>query len=404
MSRTAVLGALSCALALAPAALGASREVRKTAPAKDGMVVEVENLAGTVRLVPASGAEVEVVARLVAEGSSASESEKLLALLDVAFEANGDRVTAKARYPVDEYSTIHYPDPRRHEEEHGLLSLFGSSRSTVRYQGRRVTVVSGRRKSAPTLFADFEVRVPRGVAVSVHEAAGFVTGGDLHSAVKVDGDAADVKLRGTGGVRIHTGSGDVVVRDVDGEARLDTGSGDVTLDGAKGAVELRTGSGDVKAFRVEGDVVIGTGSGDASLTDVAGKLVRITTGSGTLTLDHVTGALELSTGSGDVHGRALGRAESLVVDSGSGNVSLEGDLSDAREIRLGTSSGDVELWLARALPMRLVALTSSGEIDVDVADVRTVRKSEHELVAEVGSASTPVRIETSSGNLRVSAR
>jgi len=121
-------------------------------------------------------------------------------------------------------------------------------------------------------------------------------------------------------------------------------------------------------------------------------------------LDHVTGALEISTGSGDIQGRALVSADSLRADTGSGNLTLQGDFTGVREIRLETSSGDIELSLARTLPMRLVAKSSGGDIDVDLPELHTVRKTEHELVAEVGGGGTPVRIETSSGSVRVAAR
>src|SRR5512135_1813936 len=148
MIRPVAFGALSCALALASSvpltARAESREVRKAVPAHDGFVVEVENLAGTMRLEAASGTDVEVVARLHAEGNGDAETKKLLSQLDVDFESTPGRLTARARYPVDEVRTIRYPDPRRRDEDHGFLSFLNASRSTVKYQGRRVTVVSGR--------------------------------------------------------------------------------------------------------------------------------------------------------------------------------------------------------------------------------------------------------------------
>jgi DUF4097 and DUF4098 domain-containing protein YvlB len=167
---------------------------------------------------------------------------------------------------------------------------------------------------------------------------------------------------------------------------------------------LHTGSGDVVIKHVKGDVSLGTGSGDARLLDVEAKNVKVSTGSGNVALDRVSGALDLSTGSGDVEGRALSAAPAVHAETGSGNLTLHGDLSAAREIRLDTSSGDVDLSLERPVAMRLTAHTSSGDIVVDVPDMRTVKRSDHELVAEVGGGAVPVSIETSSGNVRVEAR
>ncbi len=400
------LGALACALVLSlPAAASDSREVRKTLPARPGLTVEVENLAGTVRIEAATGNEVEIVAHLHAEGDDDAETKKLLSLLDVAFEGTGDRFAARAVFPVESHGTIHYPDPQRREEEHGFLSLFGISRSTVRYQGRRVTVVSGRRRHAPTLYADFRLRVPAGVAVSVRHAVGLVTGGGLKGAAAVDAQSADVKLHGIGGrLDVKTGSGDVAIRDVDGDSNVQTGSGDVSFDGARGAVALHTGSGDVTLKNARGDVKASTGSGDVTLADVESKTVSASTGSGNVVLERVSGSLELETGSGDVHATRVTSLERVHVETGSGNVVLRGDLSAARDVKLDTSSGDVSVSLDRPLAMRLDVRASSGDISVDLPDMRTVRRDDHALVAEVGSGGATFHVQTSSGDVHVGAR
>jgi DUF4097 and DUF4098 domain-containing protein YvlB len=405
MTRLA-LGALSCALALSlPAAAAESREVKKTVPARTGLTVEVENLAGTVRIEAATGSDVEIVAQLHAEGDDDAETKKLLSLLDVAFEDSGSRVGARAKYPIDSYGTIHYPDPRHRAEEHGFLSFLGIDRSTVRYQGRRVTVVSGRRRHAPTLYADFRLRVPAGVSVSVRHAVGLVTGGGVKGATAVEAQSADVKLHGIGGgLEIRTGSGDVLVRDVGGESRVETGSGDVSFDGARGAAALHTGSGDVTLKNVRGDVKASTGSGDVTLTDVEAKTVSASTGSGNVVLERLSGSLEIETGSGDVHATRVTSLEKIHVETGSGNLVLRGDLSAARDVKLDTSSGDVSVSLEAPLAMRLEARTSSGDISVDLPDMRTIRRGDHALVAEVGSGGATFHVQTSSGNVRVEAR
>jgi len=415
------LGALACALVLSlPAAASDSREVRKTLPARPGLTVEVENLAGTVRIEAATGNEVEIVAHLHAEGDDDAETKKLLSLLDVAFEGTGDRFAARAVFPVESHGTIHYPDPQRREEEHGFLSLFGISRSTVRYQGRRVTVVSGRRRHAPTLYADFRLRVPAGVAVSVRHAVGLVTGGGLKGAAAVDAQSADatwptlpatdtarprvVTVQAAARLRTLQPSARATIRDVDGDSNVQTGSGDVSFDGARGAVALHTGSGDVTLKNARGDVKASTGSGDVTLADVEAKAVSASTGSGNVVLERVSGSLELETGSGDVHATRVTSLERVHVETGSGNVVLRGDLSAARDVKLDTSSGDVSVSLDRPLAMRLDARTSSGDISVDLPDMRTVRRDDHALVAEVGSGGATFHVQTSSGDVHVGAR
>jgi len=54
--------------------------------------------------------------------------------------------------------------------------------------------------------------------------------------------------------------------------------------------------------------------------------------------------------------------------------------------------------------MHLSATTSSGDISVDLPNMRNVKKGEHELIADIDGGGAPFRIRTSSGNVSVVSR
>lgn len=358
---------LALALAVAPAALGATREVRQPIPAGEGQTIELTNLAGEVRLEEAAAGEGEIVALLHAEGEDDAETRTLLAGLDLKVEAAAGRFAATVRYPLALADTIRYPRKGTHEPEEGFLGAFlrRLSRTNVRYQGRRVTVIRSESSDAPLLYADVVVRVPRGASVRVSHRVGGIEG-EAPGAVTVDAAAADVHLSRAGGrTEVETGSGDVVVRHVPAGTSVHTGSGDVRVEEITGAVTLDTGSGDVWVKRVRGDAAISTGSGDVRVEDVT-----------------------------------PGR---FSVDTGSGNVTVAADLSSAREATVHTGSGDVTMRLT-ADAVRLEASTGSGDVSVSVPGMRTIRREDGHVVAELGTGGIPVRVSTSSGDVRLVAR
>lgn len=143
----------------------------------------------------------------------------------------------------------------------------------------------------------------------------------------------DLVLRLPAGARVavKTGSGDVRLDAIAGDARVETGSGDVSVHTFGGdALVLSTGSGDIDAAELWSlEVDAETGSGDVGLAFVeAPERVRSTTGSGDqeLRLPCAAYDVETHTGSGDV------RVDGIQVDS-----------SAPRRLELETGSGDISV-------------------------------------------------------------
>ena len=149
--------------------------------------------------------------------------------------------------------------------------------------------------------------------------------------------SGSVEAEGTGDVRADSGSGDVELLSVRGDADLRTGSGEVVVDDARGgSVVARTGSGDITVTR----------------SDVARTSAR--TGSGDVEVELRTAPDEVlaRTGSGDVDVALPSGPEEYAVTartgSGDQDVDVRTDPESDRVVDVETGSGDASVLYADA--------------------------------------------------------
>jgi DUF4097 and DUF4098 domain-containing protein YvlB len=365
---------------------GAERTITRAFDAEQEMVVELENLAGHIVLAGTSaGAQVGVEAVVTARADSQEEADRLADSLELVFDESHRRLVITAIYPVDDHQVYLYPGE---EVVEGIAHLFGSSKSKMRYQDTRVTVVNRPTYEAVMLFADIRLTLPAGVSAEVGHGVGRI-------------EAEDVE----GGLVLSSKSGRIEVLSGVGDLEVGTLSGDIRVSEHVGNVGADTGSGDIDIFSVAGDVWADTGSGDVTVRGMEGDSLTAETGSGDIELDDVNGSVMADTGSGDVSGSDMFLGARLVCDTGSGDVDLSGDLSRVEEMALTTGSGDIDLELLATIPaLYLYIHTSTGDIDVDLPDLEIVRSEHRHLEARVGAASSKAKIETGSGSVRISAR
>lgn len=344
--------------------------------------LELVNLAGIVTIERHDG-DLEIEAAIHAAADSDEEAETLVHSLDLAIEENDGRVVVVARYPVDDHRRYYY---RRDRHASGMGLWLGVSRTTVRYQGQRITVTSTPRDAA-VLWVDFTIRAPEGIDVEIANRVGTIEATDFRGSLNAGAASGDIHVAGGGG-----------------DLLIDTGSGDVSIDAFNGDVRAETGSGDVEVSKTRGSVWADTGSGDIYLTDVEGETISASTGSGDIVLAAVAGTILCETGSGDVDGEAVRVGERLIAGTGSGRVTFEADLSAAEAIRLETGSGDIDLRLLDGVPsLHLVVATSSGDIDVRLPGLQVIERQRRRLEARTDGGEVPVEIRTSSGDIRVRA-
>lgn len=174
------------------------------------------------------------------------------------------------------------------------------------------------------------------------------------TAVKLTTFTADIAVVGrTGGADVATGTGTIVLDEVDGDVRLRFGSASSRVERVTGSATVRSGSGDAIFGEIRGDLEAGFGSGDLQADVVRGSS-RLRAGSGNLRLDAVHGDVDFTCGSGEMSlGLPAGVSARLDVRTGSGQVRSDLPIDDDRTgsgpaitVRARTGSGDVRLFRA----------------------------------------------------------
>ncbi len=339
------LCALAVLLAVAPLAAESTRTLHASLAVDSSTAFAVDNLAGTMSVVPGPGSEVTAVATVHAENEELASRVRF----DEVRGKDGRR-TLRVIYNDAAQHVVRYP------------AAHGTSR--VHYDGRRVEVSSNR---GDVLWAEVVVQVP---------------------ATKVDGVFRNM----VGTLRAER---------LQGRLTLDTASGDIEVSRLMGEVKADTGSGDVDAEQLSGSFDCDTGSGDCTITGFDGDTLTLDTGSGdvkghNLRADRVSA----DTGSGDVVLRDAD-VESFEGDTGSGGILLENSGDRLVKMDADTGSGDVKVRLPSDATFELRADTGSGDIGCGFSDAHPIAHGREVVGWERGDRRTKIRADTGSGDVRV---
>lgn len=346
------------AIAAAGTLLGAPAGAQAQEYELAGNSVAVYNLAGEVRVVPGSGANVEVTVRR--QGRDADRLEIRSGPVDLDRGNWGTVEALRVIYPSDE---VRYTGGDAGYHSNSQIRVRDDGTFWGGRGGRRVQVSS--REGDFEAHADLEIRVPAGREILVALAIGQI------EARNVDGD-----------LYLDTGAGRIVTQDTRGVLNLDTGSGDISVLGAEGDLSADTGSGDVDARNVRADEIdADTGSGDVRFEDVQARSIGVDTGSGSVDI-------------------LRARTNRVEVDTGSGDVVVETDDVGA-SFMIDTGSGDVEISVPGSYAGTVLIETSSGEIQTDMP-ITLLRRSDDEIEGRIGEGgSGRIVIETGSGDVRL---
>lgn len=160
----------------------------------------------------------------------------------------------------------------------------------------------------------------------------------------------------------------------DSDVTAEAGSAHVTTRGRLRVLRSRLASGDLDIAEVE-RLDASSGSGNVRVAGVTGD-ARVGTASGDVSLGTTDGQLEASTASGDVTVRGVGGT--LEVSTASGDVTIDRADGDAATVK--TLSGDIRIGLPSGIRVEPDISTLSGSVKLPTpADVssaeprRTVR-------------------------------
>lgn len=213
--------------------------------------------------------------------------------------------------------------------------------------------------------------------------------------------AADLVLTVPPGkrVRVYLAVGEVTVTNVESELLVDCSAARVTTTRTKGTLRVDTGSGDVRVTDAEGDLDLDTGSGSVDVTRVKGGVLRVDTGSGGVTGDGIeVTRLDVDVGSGAILLRGV-RAHDVRLDSGSGDVDAA-LASNVRSMVIDTGSGGVTLRVPSTVGAELDVETGSGGIETELP-ITIRRHARDHLSGRIGDGEGRIRIDTGSGGVRI---
>ncbi|MDQ2953046.1 MAG: DUF4097 domain-containing protein, partial [Chloroflexota bacterium] len=163
-------------------------------------------------------------------------------------------------------------------------------------------------------------------------------------------------------------------------------------------IDAHTVSGQLSINGVNGPVEAQSVSGEIGLEDVEGPL-RLKSVSGDVSCRRYVGHIEGNTVSGDVVFDSV-RVRSLQLHTVSGDVDIRGVLEPAREHRLRTISGDVQLTLSDP-DLSVEFRTASGDLECEIpAHVTRVNRKEYTVT--LGDGRGHAVVKTVSGDVTIS--
>lgn len=320
--------------------------------------VRIEQLAGPVRV--DSHDEDTVTVRMVmhAAGETADQARERAEAFELERGREGDALWLRARPPLDEHQTLIYAPPGKGA---------GYNRDT-RFAGRQVTIRGRTRWGQQGLpaHAALHVSLPRGTGLDLIQHAGPVA---------VDG--------------------------LSGPVRLNLQDNPARVSAVEAPLEIDSGNGRVEVLRHRGPARIASGSADMILEDMRGGPLELRSSSGRIRLTDVSGPLTVETGSGGLQATRFEAGERLAVESGSGDVRIQGRLAPARDLEVTTGGGDILLEPSDGPDARVRIESVGGSITVDLPGLSQVRDHRTRFTAVAGEGRGQWRVESRMGRVRI---
>ncbi len=357
--------------------VGVTRSLRLEVSSSKGPF-RVENLAGTLTVLPGSGETIVAVATIHAG------SEDLAALVTFDETPGEEGVTLlRVGYPVGEHTTYRYGKPE--ETGSNWVNLFGGGGSNTGfpYAGEQVRV--SRSRGVP-LWADVEVRLP-----AAELSVSFLNG------------VGPTLARGAAGdLKFVSYSGDQTFEDVTGPLSLELSSGKASVLRHKGSLTCELASGEIVVEDSEGsELGCSSLSGDLAVTRAAAETIRLESASGDISVAEASGKLlKISTASGDLHVDKA-RVENFEGGTASGDVWFSSSGESLKRAEISTANGDVTLLLGASAAFEARADVGHGRIENGFEDAQPIKEGETLLGYRRGDGRIRIDIRTVHGNVTI---
>jgi len=226
------------------------------------------------------------------------------------------------------------------------------SRDRIRIEahGAVIRVQADRLRGEPGDI-DYDVTVPRTMAV------------------EVGGTDTDITVESVGGdLRVESVEGDITIRNAGGTVLVNSAEGGIQVDGGRGTIRISGIEGDVGISRARGEIAVETVEGDVTLDDVESDNVDIST-----------------------------------VE---GDIIYRGTVQDSGNYHLTTHEGDVTLIVAAPLDATVSVATFDGSFEAAPAFGVTLSPGRHGTRRSfvIGSGAARIELESFEGAIRLQRR
>lgn len=265
--------------------------------------------------------------------------------IDAVIEIVAGEVRIIASQRTDTVVEVRPADPARE------LDVTAAAQIRVDYS-RGTLVIKGPKPLGPWRrvgSVDVSIELPTNSAVNASAAMVDLRGAGRLGECRVKTAAGQVRLEGTGPLRVSTAAGNVTVDHVAGDVEVVAGSGDVRIREIDGAAVIKNSNGASWIGEVSGDARLNAANG-AIVVDKALAAVNAKTANGAVRIGEVVrGSIGLQTAMGELEvGVREGTAAWLDVKSSFGTVrssltAADGPATseDTVEVHARTGFGDI---------------------------------------------------------------
>ena len=173
--------------------------------------------------------------------------------------------------------------------------------------------------------------------------------------------------------------------------------GDILLKNLIGDAKLKTAGGDIKAEEISGEVNATTSGGDIILKNIYGNVNAYTTG-GDIRLDGIEGDVNSTTTGGDIR---------IKVKNGNVNAKTTGgdiviDLSGKdKGVKASTVGGDIRVTLDEDFQGYFSLNSVGGDLYYDFPMTNTFSKRSSKLEAEIVKSEPKIECKTTGGDIKI---
>lgn len=143
---------------------------------------------------------------------------------------------------------------------------------------------------------------------------------------------------------------------------------------------MRTSNGKIEVAGTKGDAVLQTSNGD-------------------ITVEGNEGTIKAKTSNGDILIENCDKVIEAVTSNGKIKAQLN-DISD-EDIRIHSSNGSINLYIASDIDARVDASTSNGKVSANGLEFIKIIKSKSSLIGTLGDGSHEIDISTSNGSINL---